>query len=160
MMMLLMMLMLMMLMLMMFFSAFNSHTAVWRRRIVEREVNRIVSYHCFVVSFDDVNKKKKKKKNPAGRVSFISLTFCFSCRCVFCCHVENCDFEKNGRTKQPKNNQNPSFENNRENTETRTFIRPGINHAPPLRTFCVVFSRSCARVWSGSTQNESSQEKL
>ena len=65
-MMLLMMLMLMMLMLMMFFSAFNSHTAVWRRRIVELEVNRIVSYHCFVVSFDDVNKKRGGR--PVGLV--------------------------------------------------------------------------------------------
>jgi hypothetical protein len=55
-----------MLMLMMFFSAFNSHTAVWRRRIVEREVNRIVSYHCFVVSFDDVNKKRGGR--PVGLV--------------------------------------------------------------------------------------------
>jgi len=64
-MMLMMMLMLMML-LMMFSSAFNSHTAVWRRRIVEREVNRIVSYHCFVVSFDDVNKKRGGR--PVGLV--------------------------------------------------------------------------------------------
>jgi len=77
-MMLMMMLMLMML-LMMFSSAFNSHTAVWRRRIVEREVNRIVSYHCFVVSFDDdVNSNKKKK---ASGVSIIELHRCFLC-CV------------------------------------------------------------------------------